>query len=115
MNFKDYQIITRETAVYPDSQTGNVLAILYTALGVADEAGEVAGKVKKWLRDEDHEAGMNDERREAISGEISDVLWYLARLADELNLDLQVIAEYNVTKLRDRKERGVIQGNGDNR
>ena len=112
MNFNEYQIITRETAVYPESKTGGILAICYTAMGVGDEGGEVLGKVKKWLRDEDYESGMCDERREAIAGEISDTLWYLARLTDELGLDLQDIADFNVAKLRDRKERGVIQGNG---
>lgn len=105
MDFDSYQMWTRSTAIYPNDQ-----ALTYTALGLASEAGEVAGKVKKIIRD-----GDSVELREAVEAELGDVLYYLARVADELDVDLGWIAVTNQQKLNSRKERGVIGGSGDNR
>lgn len=105
-----YQVATRETAVYPHSDTGDPEALSYCALGLVGEAGEVANKVKKILRD-----GDTAELRTAIRGELGDVLWYAARLADELGVSLTTVAADNLDKLRDRKARGVLGGSGDNR
>lgn len=85
----------------------------YCSLGVNEEAGEVAGKVKKSIRDDESE--LEPERVNAIALELGDTLWYIAIMADALGIPLHRIAEMNIEKLNDRKERGVIQGSGDNR
>ena len=83
-------------------------AILYPALGLAGEAGEVANKIKKMLRDDDFD-------RSAIAEEIGDVLWYVAALSRDLNIDLHDIAMNNLEKLYGRKARGTLSGSGDKR
>ena len=82
-------------------------------MGLTNEAGEVAGKIKKVFRDKD--GIISDETREALKAELGDVLWYLAQVATELNLSLDEIAEHNIAKLLDRQARGKIHGDGDNR
>ena len=109
MNFKDYQTKSRKTAGYP--AIGH--PVIYPVLGLANEAGEVAGKVKKVFRDK--EGKISDETREALKAELGDVLWYLAQVATELDLSLDEIAEHNIEKLYSRLERGKIRGDGDNR
>lgn len=111
MDFTEYQAAAATTAVYPD-RLGPV-GLMYAALGTAGEAGEVADKVKKLWRD--HGAELTVEIRENIGKEIGDVLWYLAEVASNLHLNLDVIAEQNVEKLRSRQERGVLGGSGDHR
>lgn len=86
---------------------------VYYALGLADETGEVLGKVKKIFRD--NEGQLSSDRLEAIKGELGDVLWYLASLSTALGLSLEEVAEENIKKLASRKERGLISGDGDNR
>lgn len=113
MQLSDYQDATDETALYPMAGTGDIVAISYAALGLAGEAGEIANKVKKILRDDN--GILTIEKAEAIEGELSDVLWYVARVATEIGSSLDYIGEKNLAKLRDRKARGVIQGSGDNR
>jgi NTP pyrophosphatase (non-canonical NTP hydrolase) len=107
--FSGYQKATAQTAKYPKE-----FAMVYLSLGIASEAGEVAGKMKKWIRDGDSKM-TREQWVQAMSSEIGDVLWYAARLADELGLSLSQIAEENMDKLLDRKARGVIGGSGDNR
>lgn len=87
--------------------------IVYPTLGLASEAGELAGKVKKIFRDKGGVIGPED--REALKYELGDVLWYLAQIATELDLSLREVAEANLEKLFDRLERGAIQGEGDHR
>jgi len=99
----DYQRAAVSTAIYKQEH-----AVIYPALGLAAEAGEVANKVKKILRD-----GKFD--REAIADEVGDCMWYIAALCRDLNIDMQDIANNNIKKLKDRLERGVISGSGDNR
>ena len=103
MSLNEYQNAAAKTAVYKTAHQ-----ILYPALGLAGEAGEVANKVKKMLRD-------NDFDRDAIVAEIGDVLWYIAALSRDLNVNLQDIALANIEKLYGRKERGTLQGSGDKR
>lgn len=113
LDFDEYQLATADTAVYPGAMEGNVDALSYVTLGLVGESGEIANKVKKILRDK---GGMiADEDRTELSKELGDVLWYLTRLADEIGYPIGMIAQNNVDKLRSRKERGVISGNGDNR
>ena len=91
------------TAIYPKEK-----ALEYLALGLTSEAGEVAGKVKKLIRD-----GKGDKK--AIASEIGDVLWYCAMLAKETKVSLNDIMKDNLKKLYSRKERGTLKGSGDNR
>jgi NTP pyrophosphatase (non-canonical NTP hydrolase) len=109
MEFAEYQSLSRRTATYP--RAGDDLT--YPALGLCGEAGEVAEKVKKTLRDDD--GVLTDERREALSRELGDVLWYLSQVATEAGLDLEEIAAENLDKLFSRQERGVLRGSGDDR
>jgi len=109
MDFNDYQQKSRKTAGYP--AIGH--PVIYPILGLANEAGEVAGKIKKVFRDKDGQ--INEETRSALKAELGDVLWYIAQVATELDLTLDEIAEYNIEKLMDRLERGKIKGDGDNR
>jgi len=112
-DFHEYQLATAETAIYPGALEGNVDALSYVVLGLTGEAGEIANKTKKIIRDKG--GAITDEDRREISKEIGDVLWYLTRLADELGDSIENIAYNNAAKLRSRKERGVISGSGDNR
>ena len=109
MNFTDYQTKSRATAKYP--AIGH--AVIYPTLGLVNEAGEVAGKIKKVFRDKDGQ--ISAETRDALKAELGDVLWYLAQTCTELEISLDEVAESNLTKLLDRQARGKIQGDGDNR
>ena len=110
MELNEYQKRALETAIYNPKHK-----IIYPALGLGEEAGEVLGKIKKWLRGDDGEGGMSAERKQALKEEMGDVLWYLSVLAHDLDLELNDIAQVNVDKLKSRKERGVLKGDGDKR
>ena len=103
MNFNEYQKLAKTTAIYDKKHQ-----ILYPALGLAGEAGEVANKVKKIIRDGYEN---NKDYRADIGAEIGDVLWYCAVLADDIGLQLSDIAFNNTVKLKDRINRCVIGGN----
>lgn len=109
MDLRAYQQRSRETARYPDAGANPI----YPTLGLCGEAGEVADKVKKVLRD--HAGVFSPERVEALKLELGDVLWYVAQLATELGLDLDAIAQANLDKLASRAARNVIAGDGDDR
>lgn len=102
--FNDYQDFVKTMKVYPEKH-----AIVYPALGIAGEGGEVAEKVKKWLR------GDKELDKLELLKEAGDVLWYLASLADDLGFTFQDMVDENVKKLSSRKQRGVQKGDGDNR
>lgn len=106
--FNEYQDFIADFAVYPDKGRCSPNALSYCALGLTGESGEYAEKVKKLLRD-----GTFDPL--AMAKELGDVLWYVTRSANELGYTLQEIAEINYKKLKDRQERMVLQGSGDNR
>jgi NTP pyrophosphatase (non-canonical NTP hydrolase) len=108
MDLSEYQRQSRRTAEYPREAW-----LAYPALGLAGEAGEVAEHAKKAIRDDG--GTLSDERRGAMSKELGDVLWYLAQLATELELDLNEIAEQNLEKLFSRQRRGMLSGDGDER
>lgn len=109
MRLSEYQERSRATAIYPDAGDN----LLYPTLGLCGEAGEVAEKVKKMVRDDG--GRLSAERREAIAKELGDVLWYLAQFATEAELDLELIAEENIEKLLSRQSRSVLNGSGDDR
>lgn len=122
---RDYQDETINTAVYKKSvrdfvrestldKAWEVMEIQYVTLGLVGEAGEIANKVKKQIRDHPKDA-FNDEFKRDMIGEIGDVMWYVSQLCNELGLDLESIMELNVEKLQSRKERGTLQGSGDER
>ena len=106
-SFDDYQQQSRKTLnlVHTDHQ------IVYPTLGLTNEAGEVAGKVKKIFRDKN--GVISEEDRQALKGELGDVLWYLAQICTELDLSLEEVAHANLEKLFSRLERGTIKGSGD--
>lgn len=107
-SFPDYQESSAKTAIYPKDK-----ALEYVALGLVGEAGEIANKVKKIIRDDNNV--LSDEKRAELLKEAGDVLWYLSQFVNELEGDLGKVAQGNVDKLYSRKERGVLQGSGDNR
>jgi NTP pyrophosphatase (non-canonical NTP hydrolase) len=109
MLISEYQELSRRTATYPGAGDN----IVYPTLGLAGEAGEVAEKVKKLLRDDG--GVLSAERRDALAAELGDVLWYVAQVATEANLDLDDIAQANLDKLLSRQRRGVLSGSGDAR
>ena len=103
-----YQEVAKTTAIYPREQ-----AIIYPTLGLTGEAGEVANKVKKIIRDG---SNKNDEKLVSeIKAEIGDCLWYIAVLADDFNIKLSDIASTNIEKLANRKKNNTIHGSGDTR
>lgn len=106
MEINTYQEKANKTAIYNDK-------LIYPTLGLAGEAGEIANKVKKILRDNNGE--VNKETRESLIAELGDVLWYLAAIATDLNTGLDEIAKRNILKLQSRSERNKIGGSGDNR
>jgi len=108
--FDDYQEFTFSTAIYPGAGDSTVEALAYCSLGLVGEAGELANKAKKLMRD-----GDSAKLREAMRAELGDVLWYVARLADELDLGLSEVAQANQKKLRDRQWRDALGGSGDDR
>ena len=103
MTFDEYQKQAATTAIYNIEHQ-----VVYPAMGLANEAGEVLGKVKKIIRD-----GVYD--RAEIAKEVGDVLWYAAVLCRDLDVSMGEVAQMNLDKLKDRQERGVLTGNGDNR
>lgn len=109
--FETYQDWTDTTALYPGAGEGADASLVYVALGLTGEAGEVANKVKKILRDGDEDEHL----REQVLHELGDVLWYVTRAAVELGVDLSFVAWLNQQKLNRRAKRGTIQGSGDDR
>ena len=106
MNFNECQKLARSTAVYPEEHK-----VVYPALGLCGEAGEVADKIKKTIRGD----STLEQATGSIGDELGDVLWYLAILADDLGVPLEDIAYWNVDKLRRRMKSNKIKGDGDNR
>ena len=109
MNFTEYQELAKSTAIYPSRYFK-----VYPALGLCGEAGEVAEKIKKVIRD-----GVDylheEEFKAELTKELGDVLWYVAALASDLDISLDDVAKKNLQKLASRKKRNKIGGSGDNR
>ncbi len=109
MNFNEYQIEARKTAVYPN--IGN--NFIYPCLGLCGESGEVAEKIKKVIRDEN--SIITEEKRMELVKELGDVLWYVANLSMELDVELEFVAARNIEKLKERQNNNKLHGSGDNR
>ena len=103
IGFREYQKKAVSFAIYPATHK-----VLYPALGLCGEAGEVADKVKKQVRD-------NVFNRHEVAKELGDVMWYVAVLANDIGYNLDEIADINIEKLTSRQDRNKIQGSGDNR
>lgn len=110
MNLNQFQKAAVSTAIYPER--GKLGGFTYAVLGLASEAGELAGKLKKIIRDDN---GQYYRHREELMHELSDALWYVADAAGELGYTLEEVGQFVLDKLRDRARRGVLQGSGDNR
>jgi len=112
LTMNDYQAEMASTAIYK-------WPIIYPALGLANEAGEVLGKLKKLIRDNDVRfdgtKSLTDTQRADIAAELGDVLWYVAAFSRDLGISLNEVAEINLEKLADRKARGKLMGSGDKR
>lgn len=109
MNFEEYQIEARKTAIYPNINNN----LYYPTLGLCGESGEVAEKIKKIFRDSN--GSVSQEKREELKKELGDVLWYLSNLSSELNLSLNDVAFTNINKLKERQRNNKLHGSGDNR
>ena len=126
MNLNDYQKRARKTAIYPRESR-----VIYPALGLAGESGEVCEKIKKVMRGDlvkeiksnkqslskwfDNAGNLQREFKDSVEKELGDVLWYVANLASDLGLSMDIIAVKNINKVRDRERRDVLQGDGDDR
>lgn len=109
MDLNEYQRKARETALYPNVGKNPI----YPTLGLCGEAGEVAEKVKKIIRDK---GGVFDaDSKEKIKYELGDVLWYVAQLSSEMGFNLTEVADANLSKLSSRARRGRLSGEGDSR
>ena len=110
MNFNDYQKQALTTVI---SSNDDFKDLLHWVLGINGEAGEVAEKVKKIIRDKGGKVSQADKHD--LAKELGDVLWYVAVFAHDLGVSMDEIAEQNLAKLKSRKERGVLGGSGDDR
>ena len=108
ITLEGYQRLAKETAIYPESAK-----LVYPILGLAGEAGEIANKYKKVIRDDN--GVLSEEKANELKKELGDVLWYVSAIASDLGISLGEVAIRNADKLHSRKERGQIQGSGDNR
>lgn len=106
MDFNEYQEKARETAVYPI-----YTRIFYPALGLSGEIGETCNLIKKIYRDDNGQ--ITEERKDKLKSEISDIFWYLASLCSDLGFKMNDIAEYNIAKLKKRKENNTLKGSGE--
>ena len=118
--FDRYQEFTDSVAIYPGAGNGSVDAMTYVALKMNGEAGEFAEKLGKRIRKGKSITAINrsemaDEFKLELVKELGDVLWYVSQAASELGYSLSDVARINVEKLSSRKERGVLDGKGDNR
>lgn len=110
MDFNKYQKLAKETAIYPNIGKNYI----YPSLGLANEVGELLGKIKKLERG-DHEKISPMEFREMIRAEAGDVLWYLSVLCEEFKIEMDDVAEHNIIKLDKRQRENKLKGDGDNR
>jgi NTP pyrophosphatase (non-canonical NTP hydrolase) len=108
MTFDEFEKGALSTVLYDDH-----IRILYPALGLAGETGEVLEKIKKVYRDES--GVLTDDKRAAIKKELGDVLWYVAALCRDLDISMSDAADCVLLKLKDRAERNVLRGSGDER
>ncbi len=110
MDFKEYQKDSTRSDMNVVVKDSN---LAYYALGLCDESGEVAGKIKKLYRD--HNGQLTEEYKKEIEKELGDVVWYLSQICTKLGVSFEEVAQMNLDKLKSRMDRGKITGDGDNR
>lgn len=113
MNFREYQIECRKTDVGTSAQDCLEPGWLYYVMGAAGETGEMVEKIKKLFRDK--KGKVDEEFKNQLIKEMGDIQWYMARLADQFDIDFSDVAKTNIAKLLDRMERGKLHGDGDDR
>jgi NTP pyrophosphatase (non-canonical NTP hydrolase) len=113
MDFDNYQRKCRKTDVGTAAQDCIYPGWLYYVLGLAGETGEACEKIKKLFRD--NGGVVDDEFKDLLVKELGDVLWYMARLADQFDIDFSFVASSNLFKLNSRMDRDKLHGDGDNR
>ncbi len=124
VSIEEYEDMVIEAAIYKEAvddfvdlakldDVAKMLSVFYATTGLAGEAGEVANKVKKILRD--NRGVIDDEIRQKVLGELGGVAWYLTAVSAEFDLSLTDVLEYNFNQIKDRQERDVLHGDGDNR
>ena len=111
MDFNEYQKLAARTATFENKEAWYPL--MYVALGVAGESGELIEKLKKVMRNDD--GVISEEKREGMKQEIGDILWYLSQFARLIDVSFQDVAQANIDKTWDRAQRGVLKSEGDNR
>ena len=91
--------------------------ISYLFLGLTGEVGELCSAQAKWIRDNPTttDSELWENKQEMLKKELGDILWFVAGIARNYYWNLEDIAQMNLNKLEDRKNRNVIQGSGDNR
>jgi len=107
MEFNEYQKQAFTFAIYPNKETD----IIYPTLGLNGEAGEIAEKVKKIIRDDN--GVVNGDKKIQLLMEIGDCIWYCGALCTALGLDMNKVAEMNIIKLTNRQKNNKIHGSGD--
>ena len=113
MNFNEYQLASLKTAFFPHFNSSKIDGLNYPIIGLCGEAGELANKYKKVLRD--HDGVITVEMRQGLSDELGDILWYISIIAHELKIPLNTIALNNIYKLEQRKLKDTLGGSGDGR
>ena len=109
MKLNEYQELAMKTAIFPKRDSYS-----YTALGLAGEAGEIANKVKKFIRDGYDKEELVAKQNEVLD-ELGDVLWYVAAVAEVMGSNLEAVAKDNLWKLAERQRNGTLRGSGDKR
>jgi len=110
MTFKEYDDFIKTTAIYPKDK-----AVVYPSFGLAGEVGEIMEKLKKIMRGGGELNNIDSDNKEELKKELGDVIWYISALSNDLGFSLEDVANKNIDKLKSRKDRGVIHGEGDNR
>ncbi len=109
MNLNEYQTLALRTASPKDKKN----ELFHLLLGLCGEAGEIAEKAKKIIRDQDSDFSKLD--KDDLAKELGDVLWHVAVVADYFDIPLEQVGDKNIKKLASRLDRGVLSGSGDNR
>lgn len=108
MTFNEYKREAIRTAIYPHNYK-----IIYPALGMCGECGEVVEKIKKVIRD--NQGIFDTDKTKEIEKELGDVLWYIANICNDLNIDFDNVAQNNINKINARLQNNTLHGKGDNR
>ncbi len=113
MTINEYSTQAMSTDLFEKTDDITNPAMLEKVFGLCGEAGEVAEKFKKLLRDKGGVASDDDKKE--LAKELGDILWYINSVGSYLGYDLEQIAQMNLDKVLSRKARNQTHGSGDNR